>query len=564
MQFSGWLKGSLNALGIKLHRSSCRQSLLRRRSSFSTAQIENLEPRLVLAANASLSSSGILTVTGTEGTDKITISQTAGGVIRVRNMATNTLLPYGNGTVTKIVVNALGGADTIDARGASVDGGAVSKSVTIDGGLGNDTLYGGSGNDLIKGQSDNDSIISGLGKDSVSGGDGNDTLDGGDNDDSINGGNGNDLLAGGGGHDTLVGQIGTDSLNGGDGNDSLDGGDGSDLVFGDAGADTLVGGIGLDTLNGGVGNDLLKGGGDNDKLFGGTGKDTLYGEDGYDTLHGEEGMDTLFGGNGNDGLIGGDGNDSLVGGAGADRFLVQDVPTEGFIFTSVVDRISDAKSEDAIITFMDTDSRSWLPQEIQTVDLGLAWLHKVTNNTRLLKTADGKNLTIERMDVIEGTVAGRNERDRTHKSHSGAVWSDHDRIASGLIRLSDFAFDGAADQVFVHEVGHNWDTEHENSTVGTFRNLSGWIEVPDSDVISGAGTVALPDPRLVDRVKAEDGDWYYYTDAKFSSPEAHYKENPREDFAASFADRYRHSHKADSDAPAKWDYINTFIVSKKS
>jgi Ca2+-binding RTX toxin-like protein len=88
------------------------------------------------------------------------------------------------------------------------------------------------------------------------------TADGGAGNDTINGSaTGVSLL--------LIGGAGNDTLTGGRGNDTLDGGEGNDV---------LTGGKGLDTLNGGAGNDTLDDGvkdGKADVLIGGSGKDTF-------------------------------------------------------------------------------------------------------------------------------------------------------------------------------------------------------------------------------------------------------------------------------------------------
>lgn len=88
------------------------------------------------------------------------------------------------------------------------------------------------------------------------------TADGGAGNDTINGSaTGVSLL--------LIGGAGNDTLTGGRGNDTLDGGEGDDV---------LTGGKGLDTLNGGAGNDTLDDGvkdGKADVLIGGSGRDTF-------------------------------------------------------------------------------------------------------------------------------------------------------------------------------------------------------------------------------------------------------------------------------------------------
>jgi FG-GAP-like repeat/RTX calcium-binding nonapeptide repeat (4 copies) len=64
---------------------------------------------------------------------------------------------------------------------------------------------------------------------------------------------------------------------------------------------------------------VLDGGGGNNRLIGGTQSDILTGGDGNDQLTGGNGSDILFGGAGNDLLVGGDGNDIIFAGAGLDK-----------------------------------------------------------------------------------------------------------------------------------------------------------------------------------------------------------------------------------------------------
>ncbi|HYC02716.1 MAG TPA: calcium-binding protein [Azospirillaceae bacterium] len=87
---------------------------------------------------------------------------------------------------------------------------------------------------------------------SVTGGAGGDTLTGGAGSDTISGGAGADSLVGGGLNDVLQGGAGADTINGGAGAESIDGGAGNDrIVFGSGeftSADTVNGGGDTDTL----------------------------------------------------------------------------------------------------------------------------------------------------------------------------------------------------------------------------------------------------------------------------------------------------------------------------
>ena len=97
------------------------------------------------------------------------------------------------GTTENLLLNANGGDDTFTAG----NGLSTLIAITVDGGIGNDTLSGGDGADVLLG------------------GDGNDTVDG---------NRGNDVALLDAGDDVFV----------------WDPGDGSDIIEGQAGQDTLV------------------------------------------------------------------------------------------------------------------------------------------------------------------------------------------------------------------------------------------------------------------------------------------------------------------------------------
>ncbi|MBM79334.1 MAG: hypothetical protein CMJ78_01915 [Planctomycetaceae bacterium] len=225
--------------------------------------------------------------------------------------------------ISSLTVDGQGGADTIDASGATlgnvrlrINGGAGNDTVTgsafsetIDGGTGDDNLSGGAGNDVFLG---------GDGDDIIMGGDGNDLVDGQAGDDTIRGDNGDDNLAGGEDDDDIEGGNDNDTIQGMSGNDKLNGKSGNDSVLGGDDEDTLFGGMGDDTLDGGSDNDIVRGSRGNDKLRGGDGDDTLRGEDGDDTMNGGDGDDSMLGGAGNDIMAGMDGVDKIIGNSGAD------------------------------------------------------------------------------------------------------------------------------------------------------------------------------------------------------------------------------------------------------
>jgi Ca2+-binding RTX toxin-like protein len=268
------------------------------------------------------------------------------------------------------------------ASSAFSTGLASHLALTVQGGLGNDTLIGGDADDVLSGGDGDDTLNGGLGNDLENGENGDDTFDQG----SV--GNGSDVLSGGTGTDTVtytaritsvsvsIGAAANDgaSNEGDDVRSDIEvaiGGSAGDTMtcgavvgctlFGGPGDDTLVGRAGDDTLNGEAGADVLQPGPGNDTVSGGPGVDTVsysdasaavlvtlgsagsastgngpvgendsialvenvIGSDLNDSLTGNELDNVLTGGKGNDTLSGGDGNDTFLEGTssnGADTF----------------------------------------------------------------------------------------------------------------------------------------------------------------------------------------------------------------------------------------------------
>lgn len=127
---------------------------------------------------------------------------------------------------------ALGDRD--DAADFEFDGpvdGAPQMWVSVQGGLGDDTLRGGPGVNRLRGGAGNDRLIAGGPRSQRATGD---LLFGGPGDDVLSGGPAAEVLRGGGGRDTLNGRGGPDTLVDGDGDhpdaDVFDGGAGIDTV----------------------------------------------------------------------------------------------------------------------------------------------------------------------------------------------------------------------------------------------------------------------------------------------------------------------------------------------
>ncbi|MFT6607495.1 MAG: Ca2+-binding RTX toxin-like protein [Halocynthiibacter sp.] len=141
--------------------------------------------------------------------------------------------------------------------------------ISVDSGLGNDTVILGAGDDAIISAGGDNYVSSGDGNDFVSLGAGNDTVYAGRGDDFIvstggdnviRAGHGNDTIITGDGNDYILGDKGRNDISAGGGNDTIntgdhtstvDGGDGDDVIIArlKKGADhVLTGGAGADSF----------------------------------------------------------------------------------------------------------------------------------------------------------------------------------------------------------------------------------------------------------------------------------------------------------------------------
>jgi Ca2+-binding RTX toxin-like protein len=213
---------------------------------------------------------------GNQAGDVITISASLFGGARVLGGKNNDTVTV-NGSVISSSVNGNREQDTVAVLGdlisGSVFGGQGSDNITvgdttaddidsslISGDLGNDTITvtaslfsastidGGDGDDLI----DASAVIKTAGLTdglTINAGIGNDTVLAGATDDTIFGDDGNDIIAGGGGDDTVEGGGGDDNLVVGGNYLTIGGaGDGIDVVTGGAGVDRFWG----KSVNGGT------------------------------------------------------------------------------------------------------------------------------------------------------------------------------------------------------------------------------------------------------------------------------------------------------------------------
>jgi Ca2+-binding RTX toxin-like protein len=317
-----------------------------------------------------------VTVNGTNGADAFGAIGDAGG-IDIFGLQAAVDIFFQEVANDRLVLNALGGDDVVDATSLEADG----IRLTMNGGLGNDLFLGSEGNDFINGGDGNDTALMGAGDDTFAWnpGDDDDTLEGQDGFDKMifNGANvaeNIDIAANGGrvrffrnvanvvmdlndvesidfnaqgGADTVVVNdlSGTDvteiNLNlatligGGDAQPDtviVQGTSGDDiaLVVGDANGTSVLGlaaqinVTGAEsandrlTINALAGDDVVEA----SSLAASAIQLTADGGDNDDVLIGGEGNDTLLGGLGDDVLLGGPGIDVLDGGPG-DNVVIQ-------------------------------------------------------------------------------------------------------------------------------------------------------------------------------------------------------------------------------------------------
>jgi Ca2+-binding RTX toxin-like protein len=125
-----------------------------------------------LGASTGDGSADTITVNGRSSHDSIHISSNHQGQIKVDGLAADIKIIGSEGSLDRLIINALAGDDVINAR----ELGTGLIGLTIDGGEGNDTIRGSAGDDTLIGGSGNDLIVSGNGADQLTGGDGHDNF----------------------------------------------------------------------------------------------------------------------------------------------------------------------------------------------------------------------------------------------------------------------------------------------------------------------------------------------------------------------------------------------------
>ena len=321
-----------------------------------------------------------ITVTGTNGADVIGVAGDAGGVT-VFGLQASVNIFFPEAANDRLVLNALGGDDVINASSLEADG----IQLTVNAGAGEDVIVGSEGADLINGGDGNDLALMGAGDDVFvwNPGDDNDTIDGEDGTDTMlfngaiideqidisavgdharffrnianvtmdldnvetvdfNALGGVDKIAV---NDLSATDVSLVNVDLGLANGAVDGAADTVIVNATAGDDIMVltigadGSLVIDGLTSQIVIEHFEFDKDRVEIRGLGGDDVIeasaIGTNGpLLTLDGGDGNDILIGGGGNDTLLGGDGDDVLIGGGGTD--VLDGGPGDNTVIQSLV------------------------------------------------------------------------------------------------------------------------------------------------------------------------------------------------------------------------------------
>jgi Ca2+-binding RTX toxin-like protein len=158
-------------------------------------------------------------VQGTTKKDRLRVGRTFGPIQNKRQINLNASESTGidddvkvRGTLTRLTMRGLDGADKLSAAGGAETGFAYLGEVYLLGYDGVDVLTGGIGDDELTGAQRRDILRGRDGEDELTGNQGGDTLRGNAGDDSLVAGSGDDYVNGGPDTDTCDGGIGTNTI----------------------------------------------------------------------------------------------------------------------------------------------------------------------------------------------------------------------------------------------------------------------------------------------------------------------------------------------------------------
>jgi Ca2+-binding RTX toxin-like protein len=473
---------------------------------------------------------GLLTATGDNLDNTITVSRDAAGAILINGGA----VPITGGipsvaNTTQIQLSGRGGDDVIAADGSST------VPVTIDGGGGDDTITGGGGDDVLRGGAGNDIVTGGRGNDMAFLGAGNDRFiwNPGDGSDVVEGQSGFDTLAFNGSNvgeaidisangeratlfrnvgavtmdldgverielaakgsadnitvndltGTDVKQVAIDLTGNGAGDEAADtvtvnGTGGNDRIsVAISGASVVVKGLSAQvTIDGAeASNDFLviNGLGGNDRidasaLDAGHINLVIDGGAGNDSIVGSRGNDMLFGGDGNDVATGGAGNDVAMLGAGDDRFIWN--PGDGSDVVQGQDGVDtlefNGSCANETISLAANGDHVLLARDVGGVTMDIDGVENTVID------AGGGDDTINASQLSPGltqlTVDGGDGNDRIigSRGNDRLIGGDGDDVVTGGIG-SDVALLGAGDDAFIWNPGDGSDVVEGQSGFDT-------------------------------------------------------------------------------------------------
>jgi hypothetical protein len=185
---------------------------------------------------------------GTSAGDHVRFEQVNPTTIRIitleENGSTTNFVETISGVTGRVLASGVGGDDTLDASGL------ISTKATLDGGVGNDTLFGGAAGDVLIGGSNTYAIN--LDRNVIVAGNGDNTIYGNAPTAQRGAIGGDNLILGGTGHDVIYGNFGS--------NPTGDGGEGGqNLIIGGGGGDTIYASQFADGAEGGHGSILVGG-----------------------------------------------------------------------------------------------------------------------------------------------------------------------------------------------------------------------------------------------------------------------------------------------------------------
>jgi trimeric autotransporter adhesin len=312
------------------------------------------------------------TIDGGVGTDRLLVSLlgvtvSAGIVFNHENISFSQLQTIFSSQISNVEIVEFSNLTNLDD--VVFLGSTYTRSASINGGAGNDTITGGASGDTLNGAAGDDILAGGDGSDTLRIEDGNGTI-------TVNTAtglatgterNGSDQIAGFERYDlfgqtiNFIGSSASETVQGSGTNVTLEGGAGNDtyiltqavatiieavdggtldrvfvstsftqplnveflgFVFGANGNFNLTGNVQNNTINGNNGNNILRGEDGDDVITAAGGNDVVLGGNGNDIINGDAGDDILAGGDGNDTLTGGAGANQYIGGIGNDIYIV--------------------------------------------------------------------------------------------------------------------------------------------------------------------------------------------------------------------------------------------------